>query len=245
MSNATNSLARSYHTLVGVVMLVLALIGFGQFYFHGMAYPGRPLTPPIRTLVIVHSAFMTAWLLLMVLQPFLILRGSRKTHMTVGRFGALISVAILISGLMLALGSARNTPAEVKIWGLAPLHFMVVPFVGILVFAGFVALGIKNRSNPPMHRAMMLLGTLSALSAAVSRIDPLNSLYLGTAWELAFGPFFMTLVFGVLLIVVHTVITRSVDRYFAIGMVVLIALSAGIWRLGTTELWARIATALV
>ena len=46
---------------------------------------------------------------------------------------------------------------------------------------------------------MMLLATLTAMPAAISRIDALNSLYLGTAMERAFGPFFMTLVVAALL----------------------------------------------
>jgi len=234
-----------FHTVVGVIMLAFAVIGFGQFYFEGMAYPGRPIPPPARNLVFVHASVMTAWLILMIVQPFLIFRGSRKVHMKLGWLGAVLAVAIVISGLMIAIMSARFAPPETRIWGVTPKQFMVVPFVGVLVFATFIALGIKNRRNPQVHRAMMLLGTLATLSAAVGRIDPLNALYLGTAWETHFGPFFLTLVFNVILVIAHSVMTRSIDRVFAYGTVISVALMAAIWKLGSTDLWASIANAIV
>jgi hypothetical protein len=92
---------------------------------------------------------------------------------------------------------------------------------------------------------MMMLATLSVLSAAVSRTDPLNSLYLGTVWERLFGPFFLTLVIGVLLLIIRCALTRSLDRWFAIGLGALIAASALIMQVAPTAAWARFTSMVV
>jgi hypothetical protein len=42
---------------------------------HGKAYPGRELAPEIRTLLIPHGIGMSAWFLLFLVQPLLIVAG--------------------------------------------------------------------------------------------------------------------------------------------------------------------------
>lgn len=236
---------RLFYTVAAALMLALAFIGFSRFYLHGRAYPNREIAAPIRALVIAHGVAMTGWLLLLLAQPLLILRRSHRVHMTLGRAGAVLAALILVLGLWLAIRSAAVTPPEARIWGLPPRQFMAVPFISALIFAAFVALGVIYRRKPRIHRPMMLLATLSAMSAAVSRIDPLNDLYLGTAWERHFGPFFLTLVIGVLLLAVRCALTRSFDRWFAMGLAALIVASAGIMHLATTDAWASFTSMLL
>ncbi len=241
----TANLARYFYTGASVLMVLLVLVGFNKFYFHGRAYPDRALTPPIKTLVIAHGAAMSGWILLMLVQPLLILRGNRRLHMTMGRLGALFAGVILILGIWLGVRSAAVTPPEARIWGMAPQQFMAIPFISAWVFAIFVALGVYYRRRPHIHKPMMLLATLSAMSAAVSRIDPLNNLYLGTIWEHLFGPFFMTLVLSVALLFVRSALQRSLDRVFTLGLGMLIAISALIMQIAATDAWGRFASMLV
>lgn len=57
---------RLFYSAASITLLALTLIGFRFFYLHLQAFPGRPLTPPIRTLLILHGVLMTAWMLLSV-----------------------------------------------------------------------------------------------------------------------------------------------------------------------------------
>ena len=41
---------RYFYSVATALLLVLTVVGFQLFYFHGQAYPGHPLTPPIKTL---------------------------------------------------------------------------------------------------------------------------------------------------------------------------------------------------
>ena len=127
------------------------------------------------------------------------------------------------------------------IWGLNAIQFMAVPIISILIFTGFIIAGIWNRRRPQVHRPMMLLATLAAIPAAVSRIEPLNALYHDTLWEALFGPFFGSLAVGMLLLALKWLLTRSLNRWFALGYAVLVISSALIMQLATSDAWNHFA----
>jgi hypothetical protein len=56
---STQSRSRRFYSVTSLGLLVLTFIGFQLFFLHGQAYPGQPLTPPIRALVITHACLMT------------------------------------------------------------------------------------------------------------------------------------------------------------------------------------------
>jgi hypothetical protein len=233
--------ARLFYSGAAALLLVLMILGFQQFYLHGKAYPGRELAPPIRSLVILHGTGMTAWVSLFLIQPLLIVAGNRRVHRMLGRIGAVLAVLIVISGFRLGVEATRISPAELSIWGLSPKQFLAVPIVSILLFAGLVTFGVWNRHRPQVHRPIMLLASLSVMSAAVSRIDALSDFYRGTMWESVFGPFFVTLLVGAVLLAVKWWLTGTLNRWFAWGYAWLVAANALIMQLATTSAWDRFA----
>ena len=235
-------LARWFYPATGVAMLLLTLVGFNLFYFRGQSYPGRPIPEPIRALVIVHGVIMLAWILLYLVQPALVALKKRKWHMAVGRVGAVVGVGVLVSGLMLAVRSAAITPPDMVIWGMTPKPFMAVPFISVLIFASFVGVGVWKRRRPDVHRAAMFLATLSAISAAVSRIDALNALYAGTVWDRLLGPFFVSLLIGGVLVALRCVLARRVERPLVLGYGLLVLLSLGIVAVARTDVWDAFAS---
>lgn len=227
------------------MLLVLMFLGFQQFYLHGRAFPGRELTPPIRTLLILHGIGMTAWMLLFLVQALLIVAGNRRVHMMLGRVGAALAACIVILGLRVGIESARVNPPDMRLWGLAPKQFMAVPVISILIFAGFVFAGVWKRRRPEVHRPMMLLAVLAVIPAAIDRIDPIQSLYRGTVWGTIFGPFFSMLMVGLCFLVVKRLLTRSWDRWFAMGYAGLVVTSALTMQLATMSAWDHFASFLL
>jgi hypothetical protein len=244
-SSSSIDAARWFYPGTAVLLLVLCFVGFNDFYLHGRAYPDRPIDPRIRLTVLAHGTVMTAWLFLMVFQPMLVALNRRKLHMRVGKIGAALAGAILILGTMTAIGSARTTPPQALIWGLPPKQFMAVPIISVWVFAALVALAVHYRRKPVRHRALMLFATMNAMSAGISRIDPLNDLYLGTVWERWFGPFFLTLVPGAVLLALRCAVIRRFDRWFALGFAIMFAVAVFIMNLAPTRAWASFASVLV
>lgn len=234
-----------FYTGAAVLLFILMFVGFQLFYLQGKAYPGRPLTPPIRTVVILHGVAMTAWMILFIVQPLLIEAGNRKLHMTLGKIGAALAALVVVFGVSVALGSARVNPPEMLLWGLNPRQFMAVPLISMAVFAVLVTIGVWHRMRPEIHRPMMLLSVLAVMPAALDRVDAIRNLYAGTVWGTLFGPFFASLMIGVLLLVLKTVLSRQLDRTFAVGLTVLTVISLIIMRVAPTPLWAGIASMLL
>lgn len=236
---------RWFYFLASMSLLATMFIGFHLFYLQGMAYPGRPLTPQIRTIVIIHGCLMTAWVLLAVAQPLLVATRHIRLHMRLGIFGAVLASLIVVAGLHIGIESARVSPSELRVFGLAPKEFMAVPVLSILVFGLFVIVGVVNRHRPHVHRPMMLMASVSVIGAALGRITLLNELYAGTWWEVMFSGFLMQVIFAAILLVVNWVVFRSFDRWLASGVAAFTVASIGISLGAKTQLWDQVATFLL
>jgi hypothetical protein len=237
--------SRLFYSLASAALLVLTFIGFRMFYLHLQAYPGRPLTPPIRTLLIVHGVSMTVWMLLTVAQPLLVAAGRKRVHMTVGKLAAALAVGIVVSGYLVAVNAARVNPPDLKLFGLNQKEFLTVPLSGIATFGAFVLIGVWNRKRPEIHRPMMLMASLAVVAAAIGRMPVLNDWYAGTLLEHWFSAFLTTLLIGALLLVVKCALEKRLDRWFAAtyGILVVICVSASL--LAKTAVWHQFATLLV
>jgi len=231
--------ARLHAVIAAVMLLALMFLGFQQFYLHGQAYPGQPLPPPIRTLLIAHGIGMSAWGLLFLLQASLVATARRGLHRRIGLWGAGLAGGLVLMGWHLAIEAARITPPDVRIAGLSPPQFLAVPIFNICAFAAFVALGIWQRRRPDIHKPMMLLASVAVMSAAISRIDAISALYQGTVFEDWFGPFFGMLVFGGWFLAQKRWLAGVWDVWYGVGYAGLVVYCGfAIW-LAKTEAWAR------
>jgi hypothetical protein len=236
---------RWFYSAASLSLLVVMFIGFQLFYLQGKAFPGRPLTPPIRTLIIIHGCLMTAWMLLAVVQPLLVGTGRKRLHVKLGVLGVILAVGIVIAGLRIGIEAARVAPPDLRLFGLAPKQFMTVPMLSILVFGLFVLIGVVNRRRPEVHRPMMLMASLSVVGAALGRMAPLNALYAGTWWELVFSAFFMQVIFAAILFTAKCLVFKSFDRWFAAGFAAFTAASVAISLTAKTQAWDGFATFLL
>ena len=241
---ARSNPARLLYPAAAALLFVLMLLGFQQFYLHGRGYPAHPLAPPIKALLVAHGVAMTAWMVLFLVQPLLIVSGNRRIHMKLGAAGDVLAVCMVLLGLYLPIQTTRFEP-DVILWGLNRVHFMAVPMFAILLFGVFVAIGIRQRRRAEIHRPMMLLATLSVIPAAADRITGLPDLYAASVWGSLFGPFFIAVVVGLLFLVAKWVLTRSFDRWFATGLAALIVVDALVMKLAPTDIWGQFATFLV
>lgn len=237
--------SRYFYSLASAGLLVLALIGFRMFYLQLQAFPGRPLTPPNRTLLILHGMLMTAWMLLAVIQPWLIAGGRKQIHRILGTAGAMLAAAIVVVGYLVAVHSARVNPPDLKLFGLNQKEFLTVPLSGVVTFGAFVLAGVWARKRPEIHRPMMFLASLSVIAAAMGRMPALNAWYVGTWLEQWFSAFVTTLVLGALLLGIKCAVERRWDRWFAAGFGALAAICVLSSLVAKTGVWVQFASMLL
>ncbi len=232
---------RWFYTVATVLLLGLTLAGFHHFYFRGMAYPGRPLTPPIKNLIVTHSVAMSLWMLIALAQPFLVASGKRAVHLALGRVGAVLALVLVVLGVKLGIAACKVAPPGLMFGPLNAKQFMAIPVCTGVLFGIFVAAGVLWRKRPAAHRPMMFLASLAAVSAAVARIDPLNHLYQGGLFDRIFGVFFFSVLLGGLFLVARCAVARKFDRWFAGGWAAFAVWCVLVTQLAPTPIWDSIA----
>lgn len=241
---ATHDYSRFFYSGTAILLFAFMFWGFHLFYLHGRAYPGRPLTPPIRSLLIAHGTAMMLWMILFIIQPLLIATRNYRVHMKLGIFGAVLATAVTLLGIAVAIGAARVNPPDLLLWNLAPKQFMAVSLSAILLFGLFVLLGILNRRKPDIHRPMMLLAAFSILPPSLDRITAIHTLFEGTILGTLFGAYASSLVVGLILLAVHSALHRSINRWFAIGYAGIVLVAFATMQLAPTQAWASVAKLL-
>lgn len=236
---------RWFYTAATAILLGLTLAGFHHFYFRGMAYPGRPLTPPIKTLVIAHSLAMSLWMLLALAQPFLVASGKRAVHFALGRVGAMLAVVLVALGVKLGIAACKVAPPGLMFGPLNAKQFMAIPVCTGVLFGLFVAVGVFWRKRPAAHRPMMFLASLAAVSAAIARIDPLNRLYQGGVFDRIFGVFFFSVLIGALFLAARCLVAKKFDRWLAGGWAAFALWGVMVTQIAPTRLWDSVAGILL
>ncbi|HEY9155474.1 MAG TPA: hypothetical protein VIM69_10105 [Opitutaceae bacterium] len=227
-----------------LLLFALVLLGFRQFFLHGRAVSGQELPPSVRSLLIIHGVAMTGWMALFIIQPLLIVGHNRRLHILLGMFGTALAALIVVLGTWTAIATTKRIDTDLVRYGLHRRQFMAVPLIDILGFLTFVGVGIWKRKRPEIHRPMMLLGTLAMMAAATNRIPQFRGLGATNILGHLFGPHLVPLAIGVLFLATKSVLTRTIDRWFAIGLAASVVVSILCMQIASSAAWDRIATAL-
>jgi hypothetical protein len=237
---------RQFYLLAGCVFLIFVGLGFQQFYLHGKNFIGRPVTPQIAPIVVVHGIGMSAWIIFLIVQSSLIVSGNRKLHMSLGVGGAVLAGFLVVLGFFTATRSAHYRPNSFAFYG-GVQHFLIVPLTDIVGFGVLVAVGFRYRRKPEIHRPMMCLATLFAIAAAFARISfirgPLGAALHGSVFAVLTG-WIPMLTLGLLLVLGKWLMTRTWDHYFARGWAVMACACALQLFVATTAAWSRLAALL-
>lgn len=157
-----------FHPGMAVVCLITVFIGFAPtYYLRPSDADGLPI------LTHVHAVVFTAWMLLLLAQVSLVAAARRETHRALGVAGAVLAVAMIVLGVVVALASTRREVAAGN--GDEALAFLIIPLGGMVSFAVLVGCALAFRARANVHRRFMLLATMSILPAAIGRIPGLEA----------------------------------------------------------------------
>ncbi len=161
---------RRFYTGMAIVMALTVVAGFGPSYY-ARFFDGGPRATlsggPFTTLVHLHGALFTGWVLLFVVQTALVATRRVAVHRRLGVAGAVLAAAMIVVGLRTAVATAARGAAPP---GVDPLVFLVVPVFDMILFTGFVTAALVKRRDKESHKRLMLLAYSSILVAAGARL---------------------------------------------------------------------------
>jgi|SRR5688572_28333738 hypothetical protein len=151
--------------IVGVILLiVLAHIGFSKTYIHFF-----PTFDGFTTAQHFHGMMMMAWLLMLLVQPLLILKGKIKLHRRIGSLSYVLAPLVLLSIYLVIqsrydiyLAKGGQTKAVIS-W--ISINFRLMVFFAVLYF-----LAMYYRKSPRLHARFMCGTALLLIAPALVRV---------------------------------------------------------------------------
>lgn len=143
-----------------------ALIGIGGFV------PTYWLQVPVGTfigtpLMHLHGLLFTAWVLLLLVQSWLIEQRRYRNHRSWGLLG------VALASMMVAVGTAlavRGFAREVPVYGDAARRFLIVPLFAMAAFPLLMGIAMFKVKQSDWHRRLIFVATASLLGAALARV---------------------------------------------------------------------------
>jgi len=156
-------------------LLAIVVTGFGKSYF----FAGMMLAKLPNTLVHIHGAVFTSWILLLVVQPWLVAAHKLRWHMKLGVLSVVLLPAMSILGILTLLDYIRRAPPD------DGLEMTLVGDIEILVlFVGLTSWGLLARRDSAAHKRLMILGTMAIMGPAIGRWNLAVPVALGVIFAL-------------------------------------------------------------
>ena len=156
-----------------LLFIPLTLVGFYPTYF-------SQFIAGVPSIYHIHAFFMTLWIVLAVLQPYLIYKKKTKQHKFLGKLSYFIMPLVLISAWFMTRHSyfnfinaeltkthATKVTDELRI---AAGEYMRIGVVYASLLAIFYLLAVINRKRMVYHATFMFAATLTLIGPTVDRI---------------------------------------------------------------------------
>ena len=204
-----HGLDRWIFVATATLYIVIVLVGFIPDSIIKIDMVKAGLRAPFPPILHAHAVLMGSFLLFLLSQTWLVATGRTSTHRAVGPVGALLAIALVIVGVILAptmyhqvSEGLRAAPPEAR----APLQDLLLRLDNILLlqmqagllFSLYVALGVSARSRDSgFHKRMMVIAPAMALGAAFARMTwlphslPASPLSIVLYQMLALAPLFV------------------------------------------------------
>ncbi len=180
-----------------------------------------------------HGAIMVSWVIMLVIQPYLIYKGNYKAHRLIGKISYFTAPLVLISMFLATRLNYLTTIDKIPFKDVA--HIQALNFITPLIFLLFYSLAMINKKDVFKHQRYMIGTSFIMLTGILSRILQ-NSL--GTA-RIEPYDFFIPLYLGVIisaLLLVNDMLKKKNPLPYTIVTVALL-LNIIIFHARYTEVW--------
>ena len=148
-----------------MALLIPAIVVFGFSFTIGrnLIHPAIPRP----TILYVHAAVFSGWLVFFLLQSSLVRTRNVQVHRSIGWFGAVFGALIPVIGVATAIAMGRF-----DIHALQQKHVemdLMIPLWDMVVFTTAFGLAIYWRGKPEYHRRLVYVATCALTAAAFGR----------------------------------------------------------------------------
>jgi hypothetical protein len=155
-----------FFLLMTVAIFATVLIGFARSFYLRPLFPNWP--SPHEPFFYLHGTVMTLWFVLLIGQAALISGGRVSVHRVTGLFGAVLSAAVVVLGIVGGIMAAKRPNGFIGVPIPGP-QFLIIPVSDMLTFGTLVAFAIARRNDAQTHKRLMLLAGIITLTAAFAR----------------------------------------------------------------------------
>ena len=149
-----------FFPVMSLVIFGVVFFGFAQSYFlAGMVRAKLP-----NLLVHIHGAIFVSWILLLIVQNFLVALRRVRWHMALGVLGLVLPPLMVVFGVLTLFDSIRRNAT-----GLPPQLLLVGDSEELILFAVLIGWAMIVRRKPAAHKRLMILGTMAILGPAINR----------------------------------------------------------------------------
>lgn len=157
-----------FYFAMSLLAVALVVAGFGRTVNGNLLHADVPRP----SILWVHAAAFSTWVLFFVLQSALVRTRNVRVHRSLGWFGAALGAFMVPLGI--------TTAIIMKSFEVRRLHdagaalFLSIPFTDITCFAIFFSLAVYWRKKPELHRRFIFIATAVLLAAAFGRLPYLS-----------------------------------------------------------------------
>lgn len=158
--NKTQDTTTKTFFIVMVLLFILMQVAFHPSYLHYF-----PKFPKFSWVHHVHGALMVSWLLMLIIQPYLILKNNYKTHRLIGKLSYFTAPLVIISMILITKLNYLKLVGEMPFKDVAAWQALniVTPFNFLL----FYSLAIIHKKEVFKHKRYMI-GTVFTIFGAIS-----------------------------------------------------------------------------
>ncbi|PTW45983.1 hypothetical protein C8J25_106236 [Sphingomonas faeni] len=162
-----NIIASERRFFLGMAIAIAVTVIFG-FTLNAARMHWTFLELPLQ--VHLHAAAFLAWIILYVVQNWLVVRGSITRHRQLGVLGAVIATSMVVLGIVTTVAAVQQHRVPPFF---PPGIFLVLDVLGVIGFGILTAWAIALRKQAAWHKRLMLCGTILVMSPALGRILPM------------------------------------------------------------------------
>lgn len=175
-AGSTTATRDRFYLWISSVLLIVVALGFLPTLNSKLLRPALPLP----TILYIHAAVFSLWVLLFTVQSLLIAQRRVLLHRRLGKIAAVLGGSIPILGVMTAVAMAKF---KIDHGQVSAARALIIPFFDMLAFAITFCLAVHWRSKPEFHRRLMFIATCGLTVAAFARLPswmvPRNCFYIG------------------------------------------------------------------